>query len=76
MKLSTAINKADKIYVVLATAGMTIPVQISKSKAIDAMDNEDWLEGEDFEGNGEFTDSEDMSIAWYDEETKQLHLGN
>ena len=76
MKLSTAINKADKVYVILATAGMTIPVLISKSKAIDAMDNENWLEGEDFEGNGEFNDSEGMSIAWYDEETKQLHLGN
>ena len=50
MKLSTAINKSDNVYVTLCTAGYTIPVEISKAKAKDAMSQ--WLSTEDFETNG------------------------
>ena len=74
MKLSTAINKADNVYVTLCTAGYTIPVDISKAKAKDAMSQ--WLSTEDFETNGEFCDEEDMPVAWFDYEDGQLHLGN
>ena len=74
MKLSTAINKASEVYVVLATAGMSIPIPISKAKAKDAMSQ--WLDREDFEGDGEFTDEEDFSVAWYDYEYGRIDLGN
>ena len=73
MKLSTAINKADTVYVTLCTSGYTIPVEISKAKAKDAMSH--WLSTEE-DGNGQFSDEEGYGIAYFDAENGELHLGN
>jgi len=74
MKLSTAINKADTVYVTLCISGDTIPVKISKAKAKDAMSH--WLSTED-DGYGEqFSDEEGHGIAYFDAENGELHLGN
>tara|TARA_R100000781_G_scaffold40849_1_gene28188 strand:- start:34 stop:258 length:225 start_codon:yes stop_codon:yes gene_type:complete len=74
MKLSTAINKAGNVYASITTHGYTIPVQISKSKAKEAMSQ--WLSTEDWEDNGHFCDEESYGIAYFDDETGELHLGN
>ena len=75
MKLSTAINKASKIYVGVALGGgVNGNVKISKAVARELV--AEWANNEDYEGNGQFNDDYDYGLAAYYEDYDELYIGN
>ena len=61
MKLSTAINQTRNIVAQVAFHGITAEVKISKSVAKNLLS--DWLDTEDFEGDLNWTDEQDYTVA-------------
>jgi hypothetical protein len=75
MKLSTAINKAPRIYASVALgAGVMGSVKLSKAVARDLVS--DWLDKEDFDGNLEFVDDQDYTVAVFYEDEGELYIGS
>ncbi len=75
MKLSTAINKAKVVYVSVSLGGGVMgKVKISKPVAKKLVN--DWLDKEDFEGDGKFYDDYEYGLAVYDEDYDELFIGN
>lgn len=75
MKLSTAINKAKVVYVSVALGGGVMgKVKISKPVAKKLVSN--WLDTEDFEGDGQFPDDNGYGLAVYYEDYDELFIGN
>ena len=75
MKLSTAINKASKIYVGVALGGgVNGNVKISKAVARELV--AEWADKEDWDGNGHFTDDYEYGLAAYYENYDELYIGN
>lgn len=76
MELSTAINKARKVYATINIAGCGVSIQISKPIARKAVD--EFLTYEMAE-NGNFYDGWDNtdyhSIGYYDQQDNNLYIG-
>lgn len=75
MKLSTAINKAKVVYVSVALGGGVMgKVKISKPVAKELVN--EWLDKQDFEGDGRFDDDQGYGLAAYYEDYDELFIGN
>jgi hypothetical protein len=73
MKLSTAINKSNRVYVGVALGGgVQGSVKISKAEAKRLVAQ--WLTNEDYEGNQEWQDDDDYGLAIMLD--GDLHIGN
>lgn len=72
MKLSTAINKASKVYATVNIAACGVSIQISKSMARKAV--AEFLTYE-MDEDGNITDRLDNTIGWYDQQYNALYIG-
>ena len=72
MKLSTAINKASRVYVTanIANNGVSIPV----SKTIARVAVNEFLTNT-MDEDGHFTDIYDGTVGWYDQDANILYIG-
>ena len=72
MKLSTAINKAHRVYVTanIANCGVAIPI----SKAVTRVAVNEFLTNTMNE-DGHFTDDYDGTVGWYDQDANILYIG-
>ena len=72
MKLSTAINKARRVYVTatIANNGVSIPI----SKAIARVAVNEFLTSTMNE-YGRFSDDYDGTVGWYDQDANILYIG-
>ncbi len=73
MKLSTAINKASKVYITATIANCGVSVPISKAAAKAAV--REFLSMEADEGGETFNDGYDAAVAYLDLENNELYLG-
>jgi|14_taG_2_1085336.scaffolds.fasta_scaffold225344_1 prenyltransferase beta subunit len=72
MKLSTAINKANKVYATVNIAACGVSIQISKNMARKSV--AEFLSFTSDE-DGNFTDGLDNVIGWYDQRHNDLYIG-
>ena len=72
MKLSTAINKANKCFATVAVAGCGVSIQISKPMTRKSV--AEFLAYE-MDEDGNFTDGLDNVIGWYDQRYNHLYIG-
>ena len=72
MKLSTAINKANKCFATVAVAGCGVSIQISKP-----MTRKSVAEFLSFtpDEDGHFYDGLGNTIGWYDQPNNELYIG-
>ena len=72
MKLSTAINKASRVYVTanIANCGVAIPI----SKNIAKVSVNEFLTNT-MNDDGHFTDSYDGTVGWYDQDANIFYIG-
>lgn len=72
MKLSTAINKARRVYVTTTIANCGVSLPISKALARTAV--AEFLDMTTSDGET-FNDGYDAAIGWYDQNSNILYIG-